>query len=63
MTVNWTNQILLKGIQPAEQFTCRDDQDPVAWLQSIDELFIATGVQKEDRRKLLPMYFSDDVKK
>ncbi|CAF4637890.1 unnamed protein product, partial [Didymodactylos carnosus] len=63
MTTNLTNQILLKGIQPAEQFTGRDDQDPIAWVQGINELFVATGVKKEDRRKLLPMYFSDDVKK
>ncbi|CAF4660009.1 unnamed protein product, partial [Didymodactylos carnosus] len=48
---------------PAEQFTGRDDQDPIAWVQGINELFVATGVKKEDRRKLLLMYFSDDVKK
>ncbi|CAF0939354.1 unnamed protein product [Didymodactylos carnosus] len=63
MTTDVTNQILLKDIQPAEQFTGHDDQDPVAWVQSINELFVATSGEKEDRRKLPPMYSNDDVKK
>ncbi|CAF4613791.1 unnamed protein product, partial [Didymodactylos carnosus] len=44
MTTNLTNQILLKGIQPAEQFTGRDDQDPIAWVQGSNELFVATDL-------------------
>jgi len=63
MTTNLTTQLLLKSVQPVEIFTGADEQDPVTWLQTIDELFDATKVDKNDRRRLLPMYFGEDVKK
>ncbi len=63
MTSNLPIQLLVKGIQPVEIFTGADEQDPVTWLQAIDELFDATKVDKSDRRRLLPMYFGEDVKK
>ncbi len=63
MTSNLSIQLLLKGIQPLEIFTGADEEDPVTWLQSIDELFDATKVARADRRQLLPMYFGDDIKK
>jgi hypothetical protein len=63
MTSNLSIQLLLKGIQPLEIFTGADEQDPVTWLQSIDELFDATKVARADRRQFLPMYFGDDIKK
>ncbi len=63
MTSNLSTQLLLKGIQPVEIFTGADEQDPVTWLQTIDELFDAIKVDKIDRRRLLPMYFGEDVKK
>jgi hypothetical protein len=63
MTSNLPIQLLAKGIQPVEIFTGADEQDPVTWLQAIDELFDATKVDKNDRRRLLPMYFGEDVKK
>jgi hypothetical protein len=63
MASSLSTQFLLKGIQPVEKFTGADEQDPVTWIQSIDELFDATKVDEVDRRRLLPMYFGDDVKK
>jgi hypothetical protein len=63
MSNNLSTQLLLKGIQPVEKFTGTDDQDPVTWLQDVDELFEATKTEKNDRRRLLPMYFGDDAKK
>ncbi len=63
MTSNLPLQFLLKGIQPVEIFTGADEQDPMTWIQTIDELFDATKVDQADRRQLLPMYFGDDVKK
>ena len=63
MASNLSTQLLLKGIQPVEIFNGADEHDPVTWLQAIDELFDATKVDKNDRRRLLPMYFGDDVKK
>jgi hypothetical protein len=63
MSSNLSTQLLLKGIQPVEIFTGADEQDPVTWLQTIDELFDATKVDNNDRRRFLPMYFGEDVKK
>ncbi|CAF3313512.1 unnamed protein product [Rotaria socialis] len=63
MTSNISTQLLIKGIQPLEIFTGPDDQDPITWIQAIDELFDATKVDINDRRRLLPMYFGNDVKK
>ncbi|CAF3926513.1 unnamed protein product, partial [Rotaria sp. Silwood1] len=63
MASNLSTQILLKGIQPIELFTAGDEQDPMTWIQSVEELFDATKVDNNDRRRLLPMYFGDDVKK
>lgn len=63
MAINLPTQLLVKGMQPVEQFTGADEQDPVTWLQSIDELFDATKIAKADRRQYLPLYFNDDVKK
>ena len=63
MTSNLSTQFLLKGIQPVEIFKGTDEQDPMTWIQTIDELFDATKVDPTDRRRLLPMYFGDDVKK
>lgn len=63
MAMNLPVQLLVKGMQPLEQFTGADEQDPVTWLQSIDELFDATKIAKVDRRQYLPLYFNDDVKK
>lgn len=56
-------QLLLKGIQPIEVFKGTETQDPVTWLQSIDELFDATKISKSDRRQYIPMYFGEEVKK
>ncbi|CAF3748916.1 unnamed protein product [Adineta steineri] len=63
MATSLSAQLLVKGIQPIEKFTGADEQDPLTWLQSIDELFDATKVDKLDRRRYLPMYFGEDVKK
>ena len=63
MSSHVSAQLLLKGIQPIEIFKGSDEQDPITWLQTIDELFDATKVDTNDRRRLLPMYFGDDVKK
>jgi hypothetical protein len=63
MASHLTAQLLLKGVQPVEIFTGADEQDPVTWLQSVDELFDATKIDKNDRRRFLPMYFGEDVKK
>ncbi|CAF2132919.1 unnamed protein product [Rotaria magnacalcarata] len=63
MASNLSAQLLLKGVQSVEIFTGVDEQDPLTWLQNIEELFEATKVDKNDRRRLLPMYFGDDVKK
>ncbi|CAF1251898.1 unnamed protein product [Didymodactylos carnosus] len=63
MTSNLTSQILLKGVQEVEKFTGLDEQDPVTWLQAIEELFETTKTDKNDRRRFLPMYFGADVKK
>jgi hypothetical protein len=63
MTSNLSTQLLLKGIQPIEIFNGTEEQDPVTWLQTIDELFDATKTDKNDRRRFLPMYFGEDVKK
>ena len=63
MSSNISTQLLIKGIQPLEIFTGADDQDPITWIQTIDELFDATKVDANDRRHLLPMYFGNDVKK
>ncbi|CAF1455491.1 unnamed protein product [Didymodactylos carnosus] len=63
MASSFSTQLLLKGIQPIETFTGADDQDSTAWQQGIDELFDATKIDKNGRRRLLPMYFGEDVKK
>lgn len=63
MTSNLSTQLLLKGMQSVEIFTGADDQDPLTWLQNIDELFDAIKIDKNDRRRLLPMYFGEDIKK
>ncbi|CAF4585627.1 unnamed protein product, partial [Rotaria sp. Silwood2] len=63
MSSNLSTQILLKGIQPIEFFTGADEQDPMIWIQGVEELFDATKVDTTDRRRLLPMYFGGDVKK
>lgn len=63
MASNLATQLLLKGTPPAEIFTGADDQDPVIWLQNIDELFDAFKIDPTDRRHLLPMYFGGDAKK
>jgi hypothetical protein len=63
MTSNLSTHLLVKGIQSVESFTGVDDQDPTAWLESVDELFDATNVDKNDRQRLLLMYFGDDLKK
>ncbi|CAF4826191.1 unnamed protein product, partial [Rotaria sp. Silwood2] len=52
-----------KGIQPPELFPGADEQDPITWIQTVEELFDATKVANNDRRYYLPMYFGDDVKK
>ncbi|CAF4673345.1 unnamed protein product, partial [Rotaria sp. Silwood2] len=63
MASNLSTHLLLKGSQPIEPFTGAEEQDPLTWLQTIDELFEATKTENNDRRRLLPMYFGDDVKK
>ncbi|CAF1076477.1 unnamed protein product [Rotaria sordida] len=63
MASNLSSRLLLKDIQPIESFTGTDGQDPLTWLQTIDELFEATKTEKNDRCRLLPMYFGDVVKK
>lgn len=63
MTSHLSTQLLLKGIQPIELFKGSDEQDPISWIQSVDELFDAMKVEDNDRRRLLPMYFEADVKK
>ncbi|CAF1310540.1 unnamed protein product, partial [Didymodactylos carnosus] len=63
MAINLSSQILLKGVQSPESFTGADEQDPIIWLQDIEQMFEAASVRSEDRRKLLPMYFLDDAKK
>jgi hypothetical protein len=63
MATNLSTQLLIKGIQPVEIFTGADDQDPLTWLQSMDELFDAIKTEKNDRRRYLPMYFGKDIKK
>ncbi len=63
MTSNLSTQLSLKGKQPVELFTGADDQDPSTWLQNMDELFDAIQIDKNDRRRLLLMYFGDDIKK
>jgi hypothetical protein len=49
MSSNLSTQLLIKGIQPLEIFTGTDDQDPITWIQTIDELFDATKVDTNDR--------------
>lgn len=63
MTSSLSTQLFVKGIEPVEKFTGAEEQDPMTWLQTIDELFDAIKVEPVDRRRLLPMYFGDDVKK
>ncbi|CAF0951608.1 unnamed protein product [Rotaria sordida] len=58
MASNLSSRLLLKDIQPIESFTGTDGQDPLTWLQTIDELFEATKTEKNDRCRLLPMYFA-----
>jgi hypothetical protein len=63
MASNLSTQILLKNIPPVDKFTGTKDQDPLTWLQDVEELFDATKTDKSDRRRLLPMCFGEDVKK
>jgi len=63
MTSNLSTQLLIKGIQPVEIFTGADEQDPMTWIQTVDEFFDATKTDKNDRRLYLPMFFGADVKK
>jgi hypothetical protein len=63
MATHLSTQLLLKGIQPVEIFNGADEQDPITWLQTVEEIFDAIKVDKNDRRRFLPMYFGEDVKK
>ncbi|CAF1479398.1 unnamed protein product, partial [Didymodactylos carnosus] len=53
----------LHGAQSPESFTGADEQDPIIWLQDVEQMFETASVRSEDRRKLLPMYFLGDAKK
>ena len=49
MSSHVSAQLLLKGIQPIEIFKGSDEQDPITWLQTIDELFDDIKVDTNDR--------------
>ncbi|CAF1547895.1 unnamed protein product [Didymodactylos carnosus] len=47
MVINLSSQILLKGVQSPESFTGADEQDPIIWLQDIEQMFKAASVRSE----------------
>ena len=54
--------ILLKGMQPLEPFRGSDDQDVIAWLTDIEELFDAAKQKPEERLTIIPTYLTGHAK-
>ncbi|CAF1372994.1 unnamed protein product [Didymodactylos carnosus] len=63
MTTSLPSLILLKGIQPPELFSGKDEQDPITWLLDMDQMFDAAGTKPDERRRILPMYLGGNGKK
>lgn len=62
MATTLSSQLLLKNIPAIENFSGSKDQDPVGWLENMEEIFDATKTEPADRRRLLPLHLTDEAK-